>query len=158
MYWLANGTDAFRLTYGGLLVGWASPQSERIRFGVRGLAGVGTATLPVAGDGALFERGLRMPPGVRDIRDLRFGPRQAQAPGMRPGLAPAGPRGFTMPLFRFGVRDDFLVFEPQGTLSFDLTSHAAVALGAGYRTVALTDTLRNRVDGPTASVGLEFDW
>lgn len=57
VYWLANGSDTFKLTYGGLLVGWATPAARRIRFGVRGLAGVGTATLPVSID-APFIRGL----------------------------------------------------------------------------------------------------
>src|SRR5688572_5208534 len=33
-YWLANGSDSLKLTYGGLLVGWATPDTSRIRFGV----------------------------------------------------------------------------------------------------------------------------
>ena len=40
-------SDTFKLTYGGLLVGWSSPDTHRIRFGVRGLAGFGSATLPM---------------------------------------------------------------------------------------------------------------
>jgi len=133
LYWLANGSDTFRLTYGGLLVGWSTSPMQRIRFGVRGLAGVGTARLPVE---------LTAP-------DIRFGVRQAPSP------AP----GFTSPrVRRIGVSDDFLVFEPQGIAVFDVTSHAAVTIGLGYRTVALTDALRDRIDGPTGSIGLEFDW
>ena len=47
LYWLANRSDTFKLTYGGLLVGWSSPDTHRIRLGVRGLAGFGSATLPI---------------------------------------------------------------------------------------------------------------
>lgn len=141
VYWLANGSDSFRLTYGGLLVGWATSNTSRVRFGVRGLAGIGTATLPVE-VGASFRGPLPSP-------TVRFGSR----PSLR--LAPDGVLPTTV---RFGVRDDFLVFEPQGTIGLSVTDHISINVGAGYRAVALTDALRNRVDGPTGSVGLEFDW
>src|SRR5438093_1008048 len=44
-YWLVDGPDRSKLTYGGLLVGWSIRNTGRIRFGARGLAGVGSATL-----------------------------------------------------------------------------------------------------------------
>ena len=44
-YWLVNGSDDFRLAYGGLLLGWNGGHTGRVRFGARGLVGVGTATL-----------------------------------------------------------------------------------------------------------------
>ncbi len=44
-YWLANGSRGEELGYGGLLVGWVSPQWSGIRFGARGLVGAGAATL-----------------------------------------------------------------------------------------------------------------
>src|SRR5258705_3975048 len=44
-YWLANDARDFKLAYGGLVVGWKSPEFGRIRFGGRGLAGAGRATL-----------------------------------------------------------------------------------------------------------------
>ncbi len=50
------------------------------------------------------------------------------------------------------------MFEPQGTVGLNVTDHIAISVGAGYRAVALTDALRNRLDGPTGSPGLEFDW
>ena len=64
-YWLVNGSDDFTLAYGGLLLGWNAHRTGRIRFGARGLAGVGTATL---GRDIDFGRG-----GVRDIRFGRRG-------------------------------------------------------------------------------------
>src|SRR5262245_55867319 len=45
-YWLANGSDSVKLMYGGVVIGWSTADSGRIRFGARGLTGVGTATLP----------------------------------------------------------------------------------------------------------------
>src|SRR5262245_41041841 len=68
-YWLANDERDFKMTYGGVMVGWQSREFGRIRFGGRGLAGVGTATLgfdlasPV--DGTLRD-GIRF--GVTDPR------------------------------------------------------------------------------------------
>ena len=60
--------------------------------------------------------------------------------------------------FRFAVGDDFLVFEPQGVVKFDVVNHVTINGGIGYRAVAFTDVLEGRVDGATASLGLEFDW
>ena len=54
--------------------------------------------------------------------------------------------------------DDFLDFEPQGVVKFDVVNHITINGGIGYRAVALTDVLRDRVDGATVSFGLEFDW
>lgn len=142
VYWLANGSDTFKLTYGGLLVGWTTPAASRIRFGVRGLAGVGTATLPVSID-APFIRG----PGPSPT--IRFGARTSAGFTPDAGLAR---------VVRFGVKDEFVVFEPQGTVGFSVTDHILINVGAGYRAVALTDALRDRVNGPTGSIGLEFDW
>src|SRR5919197_6013499 len=44
-YWLTNEARDYKMAYGGLLVGWQSREFGRIRFGGRGLAGGGTATL-----------------------------------------------------------------------------------------------------------------
>ena len=59
---------------------------------------------------------------------------------------------------RFGVKDEFVVFEPQGTVGFSVTDHILINVGAGYRAVALTHALRDLVNGSTGSIGLEFDW
>ena len=141
-YWLANGSDSSRLTYGGLLVGWATPDTSRIRFGVRGLAGVGTATLPAEAD-ATFTRGALPSPSIR------FGTRTP--PRLTPDIG-------LMRTIRFALRDDFLVFEPQGIVGLSVTDHILINVGAGYRAVALTDALRDRVDGATGSIAVEFDW
>ena len=45
LYSLANRSDDFELTYGGLLIGWTVPAGSKVRVGGRGLVGIGTATL-----------------------------------------------------------------------------------------------------------------
>jgi hypothetical protein len=45
IYSLTNRADDFKLTYGGLLIGWTVPAGAHIRVGGRGLLGLGTATL-----------------------------------------------------------------------------------------------------------------
>jgi hypothetical protein len=137
-YWLANGSDAFKLAYGGVLVGWSSPSTRCIRFGGRGLAGVGTATRGTDIEGR-FPRGFDRSPAIR------FGARTPAAPPARPTI-------------RVRVADDFLVFEPQATFAIAVMRHIAIDAGVGYRAVALTDALRDRLDGPTASVALQLDW
>ncbi|HEY6612901.1 MAG TPA: hypothetical protein VIZ32_00235, partial [Vicinamibacterales bacterium] len=48
-YWLVNGDHGEEMRYGGLMLGWSMPAGRAIRFGARGLVGVGTATLGVDG-------------------------------------------------------------------------------------------------------------
>src|SRR5881409_1187089 len=44
-YWLTNDARDFKMAYGGVIIGWQSREFGRIRFGGRGLAGAGRATL-----------------------------------------------------------------------------------------------------------------
>ena len=46
-YFLANRSRDFELAYGGLLLGWQSPELGRIRFGARSLIGGGQASLGI---------------------------------------------------------------------------------------------------------------
>ncbi len=48
-YWLVNGDHGEEMRYGGLMLGWSMPAGRAVRFGARGLVGVGTATLGVDG-------------------------------------------------------------------------------------------------------------
>jgi hypothetical protein len=146
-YWLANGSDDFKLAYGGLLIGWTSPNIGRIRFGARGLVGVGSATFARDIDGP-FVRGADRSPVIR------FGGRSQPAPAAPSTIRALGPPS----TIRVRVRDDFFVVEPQANVTFNVISHIAVTGAAGYRAVALTDGLRDLLDGPTASLGLQFGW
>lgn len=147
-YWLVNGSDDVTLAYGGLLIGWTSPHIGRIRFGGRGLVGVGSATLARDIEGR-FGRGAERAPLIR------FGGRSEPAPA----AAPPAIRMPTAPsMIRVRVTDDFFVFEPQAHVAINVSSHIDVTCAAGYRAVALTDGLRDLLDGPTASLGLQFGW
>jgi hypothetical protein len=142
-YWLVNGSDDFKLVYGGLLLGWNLDRRGRLRFGARGLVGVGTATLGRNLD-AFFGRGGGPAPLIR------FG-----------GRGQPTPVGRALPLpSRTSVRisDDFFVVEPQGHVSFHLSERIAVTGAAGYRAAAATDGLDNLISGPTLSLGLQFGW
>ncbi len=68
-YWLTNGARDFGMSYGGVIVGWQSREFGRIRFGGRGLAGGGVATLGFDING---QRNVQVNVGGRG-GDIRFG-------------------------------------------------------------------------------------
>ena len=142
-YWLTNDDRDFKLTYGGIVVGWQSREYGRIRFGGRGLAGAGTATLGFDAAALPLRDGIRF--GVTDPR--------VQAP-MR-GTAPPTQ---TIRAVRFIGRDDFFVVEPQANISARITNAIGVSCGVGYRETAYADVLRDRVNGPTANLAVQFGW
>jgi hypothetical protein len=150
-YWLANDARDFKMTYGGAMVGWQSREYGRIRFGGRGLAGVGSATL---GFDVSTLTGGALPLGGR-TGDIRFGvidPR-AQLP-VRPGVPLP-----TEPLRqRVIARDDFVFVEPQANVGLRLTKGIGVSCGVGYRQTGSTDILRDRLNGPTANLAVQFGW
>ena len=141
VYWLANSERDFKVTYGGVLVGWQSREFGRIRFGGRGLAGVGRATL---GFDVTALRGVpQQPTAVRG--DIRFGavdPRVQQAP---------------QPIrTRFAATDDFFLVEPQADVSARITKMIGVSCGVGYRQTANGDVLRDRLNGVSANLAVQF--
>jgi hypothetical protein len=144
-YWLINGSDDFSLAYGGLLLGWNADRGGRLRFGARGLVGVGTATLGRRID-AFFGRG--------DERGqlIRFGGGRQSAPTPGGRALPLPPRT-SVP-----ISDEFFVVEPQANVSFNLSERIALAGAVGYRAAAATDGLRDLVNGPTVGLGLQFGW
>ena len=142
-YWLANDERDFKMTYGGVLVGWQSREFGRIRFGGRGLAGIGRATL---GFDVSALRGITQPaPAGRG--DIRFG-----VPDPRIQTAPQPIRT------RFAATDDFFVVEPQANISVRLTKAIDVSCGAGYRQTANANLLRDRLNGPSGNVAIQFGW
>ena len=151
-YWLTNQERDFKLGYGGLVVGWQSREFGRIRFGGRGLVGAGRATLG-------FDVGpLAVPQrvgGPQPMGDIRFG----TTPQNPRGAAPA-PSVATSPgrVVRLVGRDDFFVFEPQADISARLTKAVGLSCGVGYRATAGADVLRDRLNGPTANLAIQFGW
>ena len=142
-YWLVNGSRGEELAYGGLLVGWSAPERVvGIRFGARGLVGVGSGTLG------------------RDISHPRRSRRNTGPPHSfwRTNGQPAGSLPAASSTVRILARDDFFVFEPQVTAGADLFRHVTLNLGAGYRLTGFTDALDDSLNGVTGNLALQFDW
>ncbi|NOT25677.1 MAG: hypothetical protein HOP16_06190 [Acidobacteria bacterium] len=130
-YWLLNAGRGEELAYGGVLLGWSTPQLGGMRVGVRSLIGGGSGRL------------ARDVTFLREVRDPR-----------RPALAGGG----TPTTARVLVRDDFFVFEPQVNVTVSPFEHVGVNLAGGYRLTGLTDALDGHLNGATGSVGLQFQW
>jgi hypothetical protein len=136
-YWLASGSHDRSLGYGGLLLGWSISPTSRIRFGGRGLVGVGSAELG---------RDLLVPTRDADPRLFaRFG-------------APARPSPPPASTIRVRARDDFMVLEPQADAVTKVNDHIGVDVSVGYRWTAFDDGLRERIDGVTGSLALQLGW
>ncbi|HEU5259672.1 MAG TPA: hypothetical protein VFU28_26980 [Vicinamibacterales bacterium] len=144
VYWLANDERDFKMTYGGVLVGWQSHEFGRIRFGGRGLTGFGRATLGV--DTAPLQGITPLAPGGRG--DIRFGVTDPRVPA--PQLPAPTIRA------RFAATDDFFVVEPQANVSVRITNAIGVSCGASYRQTANANWLRDRLNGPSASLAVQF--
>jgi hypothetical protein len=149
VYWLANDEHDFKMTYGGVLVGWQSREFGRIRFGGRGLAGIGRATLGF--DVVALRAGTTQPGAVIDGRgDIRFGVTDPRTT-IR---APIAPAQAIRP--RLVATEDFFIVEPQANVSFRLTNGIGISCGAGYRQTTNVDVLRDRLNGPSASLAVQF--
>jgi hypothetical protein len=144
VYWLANDERDFKMTYGGVLVGWQSHEFGRIRFGGRGLTGFGRATLGV--DSAPLRGITPLAPAGRG--DIRFGVTDPRVPA--PPLPAQRIRA------RFAATDDFFVVEPQANVSVRITNGIGVSCGASYRQTANANWLRDRLNGPSASLAVQF--
>ena len=153
-YWLANEARDFKLAYGGVVVGWQSPEFGRIRFGGRGLAGAGTATLGF--DVGVLRGGVQAG-NVNGRGDIRFGVTDPRAQAPTPARAPVSGQPQTLRA-RFVGRDDFLVFEPQANISARVTKGIGVSCGVGYRTTGQANLLGDRLNGPTANLAIQFGW
>jgi hypothetical protein len=127
-YWLVDGDHGEEMRYGGLVLGWSMPAGRAVRFGARGLVGLGTATLGV--DGQL----LGQPRG-------RF-----------------STRGIPGQTVRFLAHDDFFVFEPQVNATVQVIPHVGVEVGGGYRLSGATNALEDRLNGVSGSVGVQLAW
>jgi hypothetical protein len=79
IYSLANRSDDFELTYGGLLLGWTVPAGSKVRVGGRGLIGLGTATLGDAIDVRIPRSSVTRTVVFRQRDDFVFAEPQAQA-------------------------------------------------------------------------------
>lgn len=129
VYWLANGSEARKMAYGGALVEYIAKPSNLIHVSVRGLVGVGTSTLSVEVTG--FDGGRRSFDRFRNDRG----------------------RGPERRLLLF--RDDFVLAEPQANVFFNLARWVRLGLGASYRFIGATG-LDDRLAGPSGNFSVVF--
>jgi hypothetical protein len=127
-YWLVNGDHGEEMRYGGLLLGWSVPMGQAVRFGARGLVGLGTATLGVN------SQVVSQPRGRDSIR------------------------GFPVHSVRFLARDDFFVFEPQVNATVQVIPHVGIEVSGGYRVTGSTSTLEDRLNGVSGSIAAQLSW
>ena len=152
-YWLANEARDLKMAYGGVIVGWQSREFGRIRFGGRGLAGGGTATLGFdvtqarSGD---IRFGVTAPPAPSGVEGRRL--QQPQAPARVP-VPQFQPRPG-----RILARDAFAVFEPQVNVSTRIVKAIGVSCGVGYRETVGAGILNDRLNGATANLAVQFGW
>jgi len=132
-YWMVNG-GGNGLAYGGLLVGWSAPPVARLRFGARALVGAGHATVGLTLPALVYQEG-RMPMPIGGA-PIRFGTASR----------------------RIRVQDDFLVLEPQATVTATVSDHVGLNVGASYRLTGADNGIGDRIDGVAGSVGLQFTW
>jgi hypothetical protein len=127
-YWLTNGSENdLELAYGGFTIGWMTPPERRFQVGTRGLIGFGGATLGTDFTVPIYA-------GERNFRDH---------PTPTYGTA------------RYGVHEDFFVFEPMATFGAALNRRLRLDVSAGYRVTGGADVLGDRVNGATGSIGLQ---
>lgn len=142
-YWLASGATGWDLSYGGLVIGVRVPGNDRIAFGVKGLSGIGRATLNTT-FGELIPGGgwpaVGLPMGGGGHWHVPF------VPGGQQNAAGT----------RVQVTENFLVFEPQADLVFTVTKRIRFGVSGGYRATGGVDALGDRVNGATATVSVEF--
>lgn len=140
VYWLANDDRDFKMTYGGVLVGWQSREFGRVRFGGRGLAGIGRATL---GFDVAALRGVTQP-ALGGRGDIRFGVNDPRVQALPPVRA------------RLLATEDFFLVEPQANVSARLTNSIGISCGVGYRQTGNVEILRDRLNGVSGNVAVQF--
>ena len=89
--------------------------------------------------------------------DVRFGPTPAQPTTQVRGAPQPAAQALPTRLRLIG-RDDFVVIEPQATVSARVAGPFAISCGVGYRQTGGTDILRDRLNGVTANVAAQLTW
>lgn len=132
-YWLANRDDDFKVAYGGPIIGVVAHADRKLAFGARTLLGFGNATLSDTY-------------GVLVGEQIRFGTR---------GRTPGNGRGFNQSTL-VAFEDNFFVAEPQVNAVWKITNWLGVDAGVGYRFIAGSDLLDDRLRGLSGSIALQF--
>jgi hypothetical protein len=134
-YWLTNRDDDFKVAYGGPIIGVMARADQRLAFGARTLIGFGNATLSDT-YAALVGEQIRFGTSGRTVR----------------GGARRGPNEATVVAFE----DNFFVAEPQVNAVWKITNWLGVDAGVGYRLIAGSDLMDDRLRGLSGSIALQF--
>ena len=133
-YFLANRDDHFNMWYLGPVVEYLIGADRTIGFGVRGLVGVGSATLPYPASAFIDPRRLAAP-------------------------APKG-RNASFALIdenvTIGVHDDFFIAEPQVNVMWNLSAGRRIVFGVGYRQTGNTPYLGADLNGFSGAVSFQI--
>ena len=135
-YFLTNRDDDFKLMYFGPVVEWMARADRRIGFGIRGLVGGGSATLPLP---------------ITDVIDPRVLASSSRS-------SRRGHRGLSLvdPAAMIAVRDDFFVAEPQANLLVNLSRGQRIVFGVGYRMVGSAPFLGDALNGLSGSIAYQL--
>ena len=169
-YWLSGAPHA-SMAYGGGLVEWFGNPGGLVDFSVRGFVGLGTATLSerfayddgcdnfglfdvdglTAADGGLPIGGAVASCGLDSMPALG-------GPGFGGSFYSAGEWGIRWPAdpFEFGVRQNFLLAEPQASIHLNVAPWLRISGGAGYRLIGRGGDFTDRLRGLTANVGVQI--
>lgn len=137
-YVLTNQDDDFNLWYAGLVVEYLVRAERRIGFGVRSLAGFGSATMPLPLSEVIDPRVLAASNRTRNHR----------GGGTGFGNYPAGAM--------VAVSDSFFVAEPQLNVMWNLNRGRRIVFGVGYRLTADAPWLGDRLNGVSGSVAFQI--
>ena len=125
-YWLTDPNRARGLSYGGALVEWREGTERTVGFSIKGLFGLGTATVSRTVTLIGFDRDRNVPTSTNlGTASLAF-------------------------------REDFVVAEPQADLLVHAAPHVRLHLGIGYRAVGGARGLAPEIRGATGSISLEI--
>ena len=152
-YWLTGGPAAVDMAYGGGVVEWFANPGGRLDFSVRSLFGFGRATLASTFETPVFD------PWHRHAGRLPYGgPRHGRHRGRwSPKGHPAWNDNFEWPSsFTYRYREDFLIADPQLSVHLNVTDWLRIGGGAGYRFVGRAGSEGHRLQGLTASIGLQL--
>lgn len=152
-YWLAGGPASVDMAYGGGLVEWFANPGGRVDVSLRSLFGAGQATLASTVETPFFNA-FRGHTG----RPLYGGPGHGRHwNGWFHGLRAARNGNLAWPTsFAFRYRENFLIADPQLSVHLNVTDWLRIGGGAGYRFVGRAGSDRERLQGLTASIGLQL--
>ena len=152
-YWLTGGPAGVDMAYGGGLVEWFANPGGRVDLSVRSLFGFGRATLASTVDipaiDALHGNPSRLPydaPGHGRHWNRRSHKDQQ-----------AWNDNFEWPSsVTYRYRENFLIADPQLSVHLNMTEWLRIGGGAGYRFVGHAGADGERLQGFTASIGLQL--